>query len=127
MARFLIDTNIISHYFAGSFSKAAMDFIAREIDKGIHASIITKIEALSWVNTDKAKEDLVRQFINDIMIVGLTDNVVDRCISLRRGRSVKIPDAIIAATALVHDLTLITLDKVFDRIENIKVLKPSAM
>lgn len=127
MAHFLIDTNIISHYFAGSFSNVAMDFIAREIDKVIHASIITKIEALSWVNTDKAKEGLVTQFINDIMIVGLTDNVVDRCISLRRGRSVKIPDAIIAATVLVHDLTLITLDKVFDRIENIKVLKPSAM
>ena len=125
MERFLIDTNIISHYFAGSFSIKAMDFIADEINKGIYASVITKIEALSWLNNDKAKEDLVKQFIGDIVVLNLDDNVVNKCISLRRSKSIKIPDAIIAATAIVYGFTLITLDKVFDGIESLKVVKPS--
>ncbi|MDD2712735.1 MAG: PIN domain-containing protein [Simplicispira sp.] len=37
-------------------------------------------------------------------------SVEDRAIALRRSRRVKLPDALIAATALVHGLQLLTLD-----------------
>ena len=41
----------------------------------------------------------------------LTSAIEDSAISLRRQRKVKLPDAIIAATASVHSLELISADK----------------
>ena len=37
----------------------------------------------------------------------IDDNVVDTTIVLRKNRKIKLPDAIIAATALVHNMTLL--------------------
>lgn len=37
-----------------------------------------------------------------------TNILIDTCIALRKTHHIKLPDAIIAATALVHDLTLIS-------------------
>ena len=39
----------------------------------------------------------------------------------RRGRQLKLPDALIAAIALRHDLTLLTADRDFDRIPGLRV------
>jgi predicted nucleic acid-binding protein len=41
-------------------------------------------------------------------IIGLDDEIVDTVIQLRRNKSIKLPDAIIAATAMVNQWTLVT-------------------
>lgn len=46
--------------------------------------------------------------MNDVNILELTNNVADICIDLRKKYKIKLPDAIIAATALSMDLILIT-------------------
>lgn len=120
----MIDDNIISGYFSGSFNKDVTSFITDIIDRTPNISVVTQIEALSWVNSNKAKETVVRTFVEDADILELTSVVVAQCVKIRRSRKMKTPDAIIAATAIVNDMTLLTKDSGFLNIEGLKILNP---
>src|SRR5690606_29953226 len=122
MEKYLIDNNIISGYFSHLFSDKAMDFLADVIDLTPNISVITEIESLSWLNPDKKKEAIVKSFIDDANILPLSSEVVTQCVKIRRSRKIKTPDAIIAATAIVHKLTLITTDQDFDNIQKLRPL-----
>jgi len=124
MGGYLIDNNVISNYFSGVFSEKAMYFLSGVIDKTPNLSVITKIEALSWRNTNIAKENIVRMFVDISNVIALSDMIVDECIAIRRNCRMKTPDAIIAATAIVNDFTLLTSDADFNRISNLRILNP---
>ena len=49
----------------------------------------------------------------------LTDSVRDETIRLRRKTKLKLPDAIIVASALIHDAILLTNDKDFSTIDGL--------
>jgi predicted nucleic acid-binding protein len=127
MGQYLIDNNVISNYFTVSFPPNAMRFISDVIDEIPNISVITEIEALSWIAPDKAYETAIEEFINDANILPLTQQVVAECVQIRRSRKIKTPDAIIAATAIVNDFTLITSDADFNRIPNLRILNPFVM
>ncbi len=127
MAKFLMDNNVISNYFSNLFSPKGMTFVADVIDTIPNVSVITEIEALSWTSKDKNKEKIMRQFINDATIVGLSKEVVHQCITIRRNHKIKTPDAIIAATAMVHKYTLLTSDVDFKNIRGLKVIDPFSL
>jgi predicted nucleic acid-binding protein len=127
MGQYLIDNNVISNFFSGFFSEKGMNFIAAIIDETPTLSVITEIEALSWINHVKNKEQIVTSFINDANVLPLTNDVVARCISIRRAKKIKIPDAIIAATAITHNLTLITSDTDFNKIPELKIIDPKSL
>lgn len=48
------------------------------------------------------------EFIQDSMVIGLEEAIILRTIALRKLIKIKLPDAIIAATAIVYNLTLVT-------------------
>jgi len=124
MGRYLIDTNVIGNFTSVKFSEKAMNFLAEVIDETPNISIITKIEALSWRSVIIQEEASVKSFVNYSNIIALSDIIVDECIEIRRNCKIKTPDAIIAATAIVNDLTLLTSDLDFNRIPNLKILNP---
>lgn len=65
------------------------------------------------------------EFLSFADIVSLNEDVVDRTISLKKEIKIKTPDAIIAATALVNDYTLITNNfSDFKRISGLKIFNP---
>lgn len=127
MGQYLIDNNAISSYFSGLLSDKAMQFMAEVIDQIPNISVITEIEALSWITADKNKERIVQDFINDATVISLSPAVVKQCVSIRRSRKIKTPDAIIAATAIVHNLTLITRDNDFDNIDGLICIDPNKL
>lgn len=127
MGKYLIDNNVISNYFAGKFSKKTMIFIAEIIDETPNISVITQIESLSWVNSDKNKEGIIKEFIDDCTIFNLNSEITTQTIKIRRSRKIKTPDAIIAATAIVNNFTLITNDSDFENIQNLKTLNPFSL
>lgn len=53
---------------------------------------------------------VLQEFIRTSTILPLSSEVIDQTIDLRKLYKIKLPYAIIAATAPVHDLTLITRD-----------------
>ncbi|HTN08300.1 PIN domain-containing protein [Agriterribacter sp.] len=50
--------------------------------------------------------------------------MVAQCVKIRRNKKVKMPDAIIAATAIIYNLTLITSDNDFNNIDELKIFAP---
>jgi len=124
MEHYLIDNNVISNYFFDIFSKKGMDFLADVINCVPNISVITEIEALSWRDADITKEYIVRSFVEDSNVIALSPKVVEKCIEIRRNHRIKTPDAIIAATAIVHNLTLLTSDSDFKNIPNLKIINP---
>ena len=70
-------------------------------------------------------EQQVKSFILDSVIWEVTPDVVTECVRIRRSKKIKTPDAIIAATALVNNFTIITNnEKDFENIRGLKIINP---
>jgi len=54
----------------------------------------------------------------------IDNNIVSECIQLRRNKKIKTPDAIVAATAIVNNLILITNDNGFKNIPQLQIINP---
>jgi predicted nucleic acid-binding protein len=121
---YLIDTNVIANFTSLKFPEKAMNFLAEVIDETPNISVITKIEALSWCSDIIQEEVSIKSFVNYSNIIALSDMIIDECIVIRRKVKMKTPDAIIAATAIVNDFTLLTSDTDFNRIPNLRILDP---
>jgi len=124
MGQYLIDNNVISSFFSGAYAASGMEFVSAAIDARVNLSVITEIEALSWLCSDKSKEKIIENFVADSDIINLSPAIVASCIALRRSRKIRTPDAIIAATAITHSLTLLTSDRAFKNIEGLKIIDP---
>src|SRR5579871_3865080 len=115
--KYLIDTNAVIDFSENKLPKDAKGFVASIIDSTPYFSVINKIELLGFHNV---KSEII-ELLNAGVILGLTENVIDKTIALRRSYRIKLPDAVIAATAITHNLTLITNN--LDDFKNIMELK----
>ena len=119
---YILDSNIVIDYIGNHLPNKAMNFMHNIIDVVPIISVVTKIEVLGF-NAPKQNYQLLIDFMNDATILDLSNDVVDACIELRKLHKTKLPDAIIAATAIAHNLTLITRNtNDFKGIDNLKVL-----
>jgi hypothetical protein len=76
-------------------------------------------------NAPEQHYQLLTNFINDATVLDLTNNVVEASIDIRKKHKTKLPDAIIAATALVDDLVVISRNTSdFKNIDGLKVINP---
>lgn len=127
MGRYLIDSNIISDYFSENLTQDFLDFLDPIFEKSPCLSIISQIELLSW-KADPTIESLIQEFISDSRVFELSQEIISTCIAIRRNYSIKTPDAIIAATAIVEDLVLITKNiRDFSKIKGLRILNTSSL
>lgn len=105
--KYLIDSNAIIDFLAGQFPAAGMTKMTRIVDELPNVSVISKIEVLGFA-APPSDDEILKEFFEKALILDLSEEIVDQTIGLRRHHKIKLPDAIIAATALTHDLTLIT-------------------
>jgi predicted nucleic acid-binding protein len=98
----LFDTNILIDYLNG------IDAAREEIAAYPHPMIstITWIEVMVGSQIDE--EDSIRQFLNGFIQVPLEAAVAKRAVSIRRQTRIRLPDAIIWASAQVEDALLVT-------------------
>jgi len=88
-------------------------------------SIITKIEFLGWKRHTEEGFEKAKKFIGFAKVIPLTDEIADLAISLRREGRIKLPDSVIAATALHKGLDIVTRNEDdFKDIEGLKVYNP---
>ncbi|MHB9147787.1 MAG: type II toxin-antitoxin system VapC family toxin [Candidatus Amoebophilus sp.] len=127
MGQYLIDNNVISSYLEGNFKESAIQFISEVIDQGPNLSVITEIEALSWINPDKSKEAILQAFIEEANILYITHDIVKECVRIRRNKKMKTPDALIAATAIIYNMILLTSDTDFNNIPTLQVVDPHSL
>lgn len=122
--RYLIDTNIIVGYLNNNIPETGMEFMHKIIDEVPNISVITKIELLRF-NAPPKSYNVLLDFIKSSNVLNLDDKTVNATITLCRNNSIKIPDAIIAATSLAHSFSLITRNvSDFKKIKNLKVVNP---
>ena len=124
MEHYLIDTNAISDYFTASFSKKGISLMDKVINEVPNLSIITQIELLCW-QTDTKIMQMVVDFIDDSNVFNINQEIIKQCVAIRRNKKIKTPDAIIGATAVAYQFTLITNnEKDFNDIKGLKILNP---
>lgn len=123
---YLLDTNTVIYYLDAVLPEKSLDFLEEKLNEaGSNISIITKIELLGWQAPSIGATRQVEHFVRDSAILPLTDAVADKAIELKRKRKIKLPDAVIAATALVNDMTLVSRnDDDFQKISGLKYLNP---
>lgn len=98
----LFDTNILIDYLNGiEQAKTELDKYA---DKAI--SLITKMEVM--VGATPETEDVLKTFLNDFINLPIDEQVADLAVALRWKHKIKLPDAIVWATAQVHRRILVT-------------------
>jgi len=123
--RYLLDSNTVIDYIAGLYSQKALQWLNQLIDNEINVSIITKIEVLSY---DPDKDDnypILVDFFKASNIFDLTDDIVSETIKIRQKQKIKLPDAVIASTALVKGLILVSRNtKDFNNITDLEVINP---
>ncbi len=128
MEQFLIDTNCVSNYLSGSFPEPGLRFMDGVIDSGPNISIITQIELLCWNISDPKTAKQIANFISDSNIFDIAPDVIQQCVKIRKGKKIKTPDAIIAATALARGYTLVTSNEYdFLHIAKLKIIDPRKM
>ena len=119
--KYLIDTNSLIDAQSGKLSENGLIFFADAINDYFTVSFITYIEFLGYKAVTQANKD----FIALANVIEIDKNIIDTCIELRKTHRIKLPDAIIAATALVKNFTIITNnEKDFENIEGLKFVNP---
>ena len=109
--KFLLDTNFILGLLK-SQSAVLAEISERKLSIAeCGYSAVTRMELLGFPGISREEESLLRQKLERLSYLPLTRSVEDIVISLRQTRKIKLPDAIIAATALCAGVELLTLDK----------------
>ena len=122
---FLIDTNIFIEYAGALLPDNALDLMDAILYDKFYISVINKIELLGFSDLTQQEYKNFESLLKKAAIVGLDGKIVDKTIDLRRKYKIKLPDAIIAATALTHNLVLLTRNiKDFHSIDQLDLLNP---
>ena len=106
--KLLLDTNIVIDYLKGI--DAVVSFIDERPTAELFVSVITRMELLSFGGMQPAEAEAIHGFLDAVNVIPLNDEVEQFAISVRRSTRRKMPDAIVAATALWLYATLITAD-----------------
>lgn len=109
--KYLLDTNFILGILK-SDPLVLAELSSRQLHVGECAySAITRMELLGFHGITRMEESLIRQKLDRLTCLPLTGNIENVVIELRQARKIKLPDAIIAATAMCSGTELLTLDQ----------------
>ncbi|MES2445691.1 MAG: type II toxin-antitoxin system VapC family toxin [Bacteroidota bacterium] len=120
-AKYLIDSNVLIEYIGLLLPPIPHSKLSSIIDDEYNISFINKIEVLGHSSSNEE----IAAFINAANIYNINLKIIDETIRLRKHLKIKLPDAIIAATAITNNLILITRNiNDFKSIDNLIVQNP---
>jgi predicted nucleic acid-binding protein len=99
----LLDTNVALYLLGGR--------LAAPLPGGSYGiSVISEMELLSWPSLTGEEEKTVRDFLGQLVVCELTPSIRARAVQLRREQHLKLPDAVVCATAMEFRVDLWTND-----------------
>lgn len=107
---FLLDTNFVLALVNGNPGILAHKDILSSPKSRCGVSVISHIELLGYFGITDEEEIAIGKVFQTAQEIPLTQSVRDRAVQIRRSRKLKVPDAIIVATALEFGAELLTLD-----------------
>jgi predicted nucleic acid-binding protein len=106
--KYLIDTCTVVKYLDEILPPEAISFMDALVDDDCKVSFITKIELLVW-NPPIAEDIRVREeFLEGSEIHYINDEIINGAIQIRKATHIRLPDAVIAATAIHKDYVLLS-------------------
>jgi len=118
------DSNVLIYHLNGALPSDALKRVADWIAEGAYVSVVTRIEVLGFRQSRKQVQSAER-LLSLFKEVPLHEAIVQRTIRLRQEHAIKIPDAIIAASALDRDVSLVTRNTAdFGKIEGLTLVNP---
>jgi len=123
--KIVLDTNALIYHFQGLAPWT--DFIDGLRRADVSVSVITRMELLALNGLPPDSERTIRAFLEKLNIAPLSAAIENMAILLRRKARLKLPDAIVAATAVVSKAVLISNDKDMAALDwpDLKVMKPA--
>jgi hypothetical protein len=100
--KYLLDTNALIYAINRKLKLPGADYAV---------SVITKMELLSWPQLSPSEELQLRAALSGIQVLQLSETVQEAAIKIRKTTSMKLPDSIIAATAIDGGYVLVTDDE----------------
>lgn len=102
-ALIFLDTNVVLYFLGGR--------LVNPLPSGQYfISVITEIELLSYPSLSLEEETQIIDFLNKITVVGIDNHIKKLTIAIRKQYKLRLPDAIIVATAKSLNATLFTND-----------------
>lgn len=99
----LLDTNV-ALYLLGGRMRSPLPVGSYGV------SVITEMELLAWPSLSGEEEMKVREFLKAVTLCELTASIRSRAVELRKLHHLKLPDAVVCATAMEVDVELWTND-----------------
>jgi len=118
--RLLLDTNAIIDFL--KHENDPLDLSSLIIQHECFVSVIVKLELLKHPEITPSEEYAITEFLRFVPIIPLNEAIENETIALSRSAKLKLPDAIIGATAIVYDAKLVTRDPHFLKCQYKKLL-----
>lgn len=118
---YLLDTNAVIDFCNGKLPTNSNNLLSK-IEPNI--SVITRIELFASNKISLKESAVLNEFVEISKVYdNFNTDIINKTIQLRQEYRIKLPDAIIAATAIVYDLILITRNvSDFKNIQEIKII-----
>ena len=120
------DSNILIYYLNQSLPLPIKSWVDEQLcQNNAYISVITRIEILGYYQCSQLQHEIAQMFIKQFQECALPETVVQSCIDLKRKYRIKLPDAIIAATALDLNVPLVTRNVTdFNKISELQLINP---
>jgi toxin FitB len=120
----LFDSSAVILYFNDALSADALALMQRAIEQGTGAiSVVTRAEVLAWPSHTAPSIQEAIAGLASFEHLGVDTLVADEAARIRRECNLKLPDALIAATALLRGLPVVTANAGdFERVAQLQVM-----
>jgi hypothetical protein len=118
LGKFLFDTNIVIEIL----NNKELKFSEEQLEINFLISVITELELFSSSNLTTVEENAIKELLSNTLIVNIDEMVKEKTINIRKKYNLKLPDAIISASAAAMHIPLVSNDKIFEKIKEVEVL-----
>ncbi len=113
----LLDTNTVMYLIKGD------ETVLQLVDQRVVAiNFVVEIELLGWANLTRNEEKIIRDLITNVQYFDYSSRIKELTIALRQKYKLKLGDALIVATAIEHDLLLLSADNHFARVKEARLI-----
>jgi predicted nucleic acid-binding protein len=88
----------------------------------IATSFVTEIELMGWYKIPESAKKSLRLLLHDCTIIDLTIEIKKLAIEIKQRNKIKLPDALIASTAIILQIPLVTADQDFKKINGLEII-----
>lgn len=123
--RCVLDTNVLIYFLDDALGGSALQSVEQAMRASAKVSVMTRMEVLGWRGHAAESRASARFLLDQLDEIALTSPVVERVIEIRSDQAIKLPDAIIAASAMIENLPLMTRSIAdFKRVPGLALIDP---